>query len=66
MKEVGQDHRIWKNKNFVIESSINLSLWDEILINQFHEKLNRILNEIYQRVDLISKNSKDIADVINI
>ena len=52
MKEVGQDYRIWKNRNFVIESSINLSLWDEILINHFHEKLNRILNEIYQRIDL--------------
>ena len=51
MKEVRQDYRIWKNKNFVVESSINVSLWDEILINQFHEKLNRILNEIYQRID---------------
>ena len=63
MKEVGQDYRIWKNENFVIESSINLSLWDEILINHFHEKLNRVLNEIYQRIDLFSKNSKTIISI---
>ena len=63
MKEVGQDYRIWKNKNFVIESSINLSLWDEIIINHFHEKLNRVLNEIYQRIDLFSKNSKNSISI---
>ena len=54
MNVAEQDYRIWKNENFVIESSINLSLWDEILINHFHEKLNRVLNEIYQRIDLFS------------
>ena len=44
MKVAEQDYRIWKNKNFVIESTINLSLWDEILINDFHEKLNKVLD----------------------
>ena len=63
MREDGQDYRIWKNKNFVVESSITFSLWDEILINGFHEKLNKILNEIYQRIDLFSKNSKTIISI---
>ena len=40
MNETEEDYRIWKNENFVIESKIILSLWDEILINDFHEKLN--------------------------
>ena len=63
MKEDGQDYRIWENKNFVIESSINLLLWDEILINNFHKKLNKVLNEINQRIDLFSKNSKILISI---
>ena len=63
MKEDEKDYRIWKNKNFIIESSINLSLWDEILINDFHEKLNRVLEEIYERIDLFSKNSKTLISI---
>ena len=46
MKEDEQDYRIWKNKNFVVESTITLSLWDEILINGFHEKLNKISGKL--------------------
>ena len=52
MNEAEKDYRIWKNKNFVIESTITVKLWDEILINDFHEKLNKILDEIYERIDL--------------
>ena len=63
MKEDEKDYKIFKNKNFVIESSINLSLWDEILINEFHEKLNRVLDEIYERIDLFSKNSKTLISI---
>ena len=63
MKEDEKDYRIWKNKNFIIESSINLSLWDEILINDFHKRLNRVLDEIYQRIDLFSKNSKTLISI---
>ena len=40
MNVAEKDYRIWKNKNFVIESTITVKLWDEILINNFHEKLN--------------------------
>ena len=58
MNEVEQDYRIWKNENFVIESKITLSSWDKILINDFHEKLNMILDEIYKRTDLISNEFK--------
>ena len=58
-----KDYRIWKNKNFVIESTITVKLWDEILINDFHEKLNKILDEIYQRIDLFSNNSKTLISI---
>ena len=51
MNVAEKDYRIWKNKNFVIESTITVKLWDQILINDFHEKLNKILNEIYENID---------------
>ena len=57
------DYRIWKNEIFVIESSITVSLWDEILIKEFHEKLNKILYEIYERTGLISSNSKTLISI---
>ena len=58
-----KDYRIWKNENFVIESIITLSLWDKILINAFHEKLNKVLDEIYERINLISNNSKTLISI---
>ena len=58
-----QDYRIWKNKNFVVESSITPLLWDEILINDFHEKLNIILNEIYEQLGLVYNNSKTLISI---
>ena len=58
-----QDYRIWKNENFVIESKITLSLWDEILINDFHEKLNKVLDEIYKRIGLISNYPKILISI---
>ena len=58
-----QDYRIWKNENFVIESTITLSLWDKILINDFHEKLNKVLDEIFERIGLISGNSKTLISI---
>ena len=58
MNVAEKDYRIWKNKNFVIESTITVKLWDEILINDFHKKLNKILDEIYERIDLFSKIQK--------
>ena len=63
MKEAEQDYRIWKNKNFVVESTITLSLWDEILINGFHEKLNKILNEIYKQIDFVYNNPKTLISI---
>tara|TARA_B100000524_G_scaffold256958_1_gene139345 strand:- start:117 stop:629 length:513 start_codon:yes stop_codon:yes gene_type:complete len=63
MKSAEQDYRIWKNKNFVIESTITLSLWDEILINDFHNKLNKVLDEIYKRKVLIPNNSKTLISI---
>ena len=46
MNAAEQDYRIWKNENFVVESIINLSLWDEKLINHFHDQLNKGLSFI--------------------
>ncbi len=63
MKEAEQDYRIWKNKNFVVESRITLSLWDEILINNFHEKLNKILNEIDEQIGYVYSNSKTLISI---
>ena len=63
MNVAEKDYRIWKNKNFVIESTITVKLWDEILINNFHEKLNKILGEIYERIDLSSNNSKTLISI---
>ena len=63
MNEAEKDYRIWKNKNFVIESTITVKLWDEILINDFHEKLTQILDEIYKRIDFFSNNSKTLISI---
>ena len=63
MNEAMKDYRIWKNKNFVIEYTITSSLWDEILINDFHEKLNKVFNEIYEQTGLISNNSKTLISI---
>ena len=60
MNETEKDYRIWQNENFVIESTITLSLWDEKLINDFYEKLNKVLDEIYERTASISDNSKTL------
>ena len=63
MNVAEKDYRIWRNKNFVIESTITVKLWDEILINDFHEKLNKILDEIYEKIDLFSNNSKILISI---
>ncbi len=63
MNETEEDYRIWKNENFVIESKITLSLWDEILINDFHEKLNMVLDEIYKQTNLISNELKTLISI---
>ena len=63
MKEDEQDYRIWKNKNFVVESTITFSLWDEMLINGFHQKLNKILNEIYEQIGFVYNNSKTLISI---
>ena len=46
------------SRNSLVASSLTLSSWDKILINDFHEKLNMILDEIYKRTDLISNEFK--------
>ena len=63
MNTTEQDYRIWKNENFVIESTITLSLWDDILINDFHNNLNNVLYEICKKIDLISNNSKNLISI---
>ena len=63
MNVAEQDYRIWKNENFVIESTITLSLWDEVLINDFHKKLNEVLDEICERIGLNSNNAKTLISI---
>ena len=63
MNVAEKHYRIWKNENFVIESTITVSLWNEILINNFYKKLNKVLDEIYERVDLFSNNSKTLISI---
>ena len=63
MNVIEQDYRIWKNENFVVESTINISLWDEMLINNFHGKLNKVLHQIYHQIDLISNNPKTLISI---
>ena len=57
------DYKIWKNEIFVVESAITFSLWDEELINDFHEKLNIVLDEIYERTCLITSNLKTFISI---
>ena len=63
MKEAEKDYRIWENKNFIVEFTINLSLWDEILITDFYKKLNKVLNEIYEQLNLDYNNSKTLISI---
>ena len=63
MKESEKDYRIWESKYFIVESTVNSSLWDEILISDFYKKLNKILNEIYERLDLVYNNSKTLISI---
>ena len=63
MNEAGQDYKIWNYENFVIESTITQSLWDEILINDFHEKLNKVLYQINEQISLSYNNSKTLISI---
>ena len=58
-----QDYKIWKNENFIIEATISFSLWDEMLINNFYEKLNKVLYEIYEQIGLIFNNTKNLISI---
>ena len=50
MKEAEKDYKRWENKNFIVESSVISSLWDEVLISDFYKKINKVLNEIYEQL----------------
>ena len=63
MKESEKDYRIWESKNFIVESTVNSSLWDEILISDFYKKLNKVLNEIYEQVGLDYNNLKTLISI---
>ncbi len=63
MKESEKDYRIWESKYFIVESTVNSSLWDEILISDFYKKLNKVLNEIYEQVGLDYNNLKTLISI---
>ena len=63
MKESEKDYRIWESKNFIVEFTVNSSLWNEILISDFYKKLNKVLNEIYKQLGLDNDNSKTLISI---
>ena len=63
MNIAGVDYRIWKNDNFVVESSITVSLWNKELINNFHDNLSNILYNIYEKSNLNFPNSKNFISL---
>ena len=63
MKESEKDYRIWESKYFIVESTVNSPLWDEILISDFYKKLNKVLNEIYEQLGLDNDNSKTLISI---
>tara|TARA_B100000700_G_C14921875_1_gene797440 strand:+ start:190 stop:702 length:513 start_codon:yes stop_codon:yes gene_type:complete len=58
MSKTGEDYRIWKNDNFIVESTIDMSLWNKKIINDFQKNLSKALTEIYEKSDIIFSNSK--------
>ena len=63
MKEAEKDYKRWENKNFIVESSVISSLWDEVLISDFYKKINKVLNEIYEQLGLDYNNSKTLISI---
>ena len=59
-----KSHKIWKNSILNIEATIDESLWDKQLINDFQKTLNKILNEIHKNSHLININKKNYVSVL--
>ena len=57
-------HKIWNNRNLIVEATIDESLWDKQLINDLQKALNKISNEIYKSSDLINTNKKNSISVL--
>ena len=41
-----EDYRIWENDKFIVESNIDVNLWDKKIIESFQEDLSKILDLI--------------------
>jgi len=59
-----KSHKIWKNSILNVEATIDESLWDKQLINDFQKILNKILNEIHKNCHLINTNKKNSVSVL--
>ena len=57
-------HKIWNNRNLIVEATIDESLWDKQLINDLQKTLHKISNEIYKSSDLININKKNSISVL--
>ena len=58
MSKAEEDYRIWRNDNFIVEATIDMSLWNKKIIKDFQENLSKVLTEIYKKSDIIFSNSK--------
>ncbi len=58
------DYRIWKNDNFIIESTIVVSLWNQEVINDFHKNLSKVVQEIDKKPNLTFSNSKKLISLL--
>ena len=63
-KELVDNHKVWKNKTFIIELNIEGDLWSKDLVNCFENQLFKILNEFSKRVDGFNLEKKNLISVM--
>ena len=54
MNITGQDYSIWKNDKFIVECSIDTTLWSKKIIDEFQQNLIQILEEVFKKSDVYS------------
>ena len=49
-----QDYSIWENDKFIVECSIDSTLWSKKIIDEFQQNLTQILEEVFKKSDVHS------------